>query len=189
MSVPTDSRHRYFTQANECLPLLDEQSFRDQYLEDKTHISPALLSCLYAHTLVYWRHSPTLSGNKCPDDRFIWNLANEAVYSELYLSPGISIIKAILLNISGRPTTSIIGNGVLLGSAVSMAHSLGLNHNPLPWKIPQSEKYLRMKLWWSLLLHDRWYATVRFWASFILLTRHQAEFGSWHTAAYFKDAI
>ncbi|KAK9440987.1 N-terminal binuclear Zn cluster-containing/DNA binding domain-containing protein [Metarhizium brunneum] len=151
-----DIINEYFTKANECLPLLDEQSFRDQYLEDKTHISPALLSCLYAHTLVYWRHSPTLSGNKCPDDRFIWNLANEAVYSELYLSPGISIIKAILLNISGRPTTSIIGNGVLLGSAVSMAHSLGLNHNPLPWKIPQSEKYLRMKLWWSLLLHDRW---------------------------------
>jgi len=66
------------------------------------------------------------------------------------------IIKAILLNIGGRPTTSLIGNGVLVGSAVSMAHSLGLNHNPLPWSIPQSEKNLRMKLWWALLIHDRW---------------------------------
>ncbi|RFU76723.1 n-terminal binuclear zn cluster-containing dna binding domain-containing [Trichoderma arundinaceum] len=94
--------------------------------------------------------------DECPESRFIWNLANEAVYSELHFSPGMSIIKAILLNIGGRPTTSLIGNGVLLGSAVSMAHSLGLNHNPLPWQIPQPEKYLRMKIWWALLVHDRW---------------------------------
>lgn len=86
----------------------------------------------------------------------MWNLANEAVYSELHLAPSMSIITAIMLNIGGRPTTSMIGNGVLLGSAVSMAHSLGLNHNPMNWKIPTSEKLLRMKIWWALLIHDRW---------------------------------
>lgn len=148
---------RYFKKVNICLPLLDEASFRRQYQEDKTRISPALLACLYAHTIIYWQSSPTLSRYRCPESRFIWNLASEAVYSELHLSPGMSIIKAILLNIGGRPTTSLIGNGVLLGSAVSMAHSLGLNHNPLPWQIPQAEKYLRMKIWWSVLVHDRWY--------------------------------
>lgn len=68
----------------------------------------------------------------------------------------MSIITAILLNIGGRPTTSLIGNGVLLGSAISMAHSLGLNQNPLPWNIAQSEKHLRMKIWWALLIQDRW---------------------------------
>ncbi|KAK1248524.1 hypothetical protein MKX08_006744 [Trichoderma sp. CBMAI-0020] len=141
---------------NVCLPLLDEASFRRQYQEDKKRISPALLACLYAHTIIYWQSSPTLSRYRCPESRFIWNLASEAVYSELHLSPGMSIIKAILLNIGGRPTTSLIGNGVLLGSAVSIAHSLGLNHNPLPWQIPQAEKYLRMKIWWSVLVHDRW---------------------------------
>ncbi|PON30520.1 hypothetical protein TGAM01_v200960 [Trichoderma gamsii] len=146
----------YFKKVNICLPLLDEASFRRQYHEDKTRISPALLACLYAHTIIYWQSSPTLSRYRCPESRFIWNLASEAIYSELHLSPGMSIIKAILLNIGGRPTTSLIGNGVLLGSAVSMAHSLGLNHNPLPWQIPQAEKYLRMKIWWSVLVHDRW---------------------------------
>ncbi|KAF3068023.1 hypothetical protein CFAM422_008085 [Trichoderma lentiforme] len=146
----------YFRKVNVCLPLLDEVSFRRQYREDKTRISPALLACLYAHTIVYWQSSPVLSRYRCPESRFIWNLANEAVYSELHLSPGMSIIKAIVLNIGGRPTTSLIGNGVLLGSAVSMAHSLGLNHNPLPWQIPLPEKYLRMKIWWALLVHDRW---------------------------------
>ncbi|RKL36243.1 hypothetical protein BFJ72_g8372 [Fusarium proliferatum] len=37
-----------------------------------------------------------------------------------------------------------------------MAHSLGLNHSPISWEIPQSEKNLRMKIWWALLIHDKW---------------------------------
>ena len=81
----------------------------------------------------------------------------EALYSELHLSPGISTIIAALINIGGRPTTSLIGNGVQLGSAVSLAHSLGLNRNPLHWRIPSSEKDLRIKVWWTLIIHDSWY--------------------------------
>ena len=50
----------------------------------------------------------------------------------------------------------MIGNGVQLGAAVSLAHSLGLNRSPLHWDIPDAEKLLRMKLWWSLLIHDKW---------------------------------
>ena len=115
-----------------------------------------MLANIYAQSLVYWRYSQALASRDCPDIRYIWNLANEALYSELHLAPGISIIKAILININGRPNTSLIGNGILLGSAISMAYSLGLNHNPLNWEIPASEKYLRMKIWWALIVHDRW---------------------------------
>ncbi|KAH9907077.1 fungal-specific transcription factor domain-containing protein [Xylariomycetidae sp. FL2044] len=139
----------YFHKTNACLPLLDRDSFKAQYRDEKERISPSFLSCLYAHSLVYWRFDPQLSGIRPPDGRFIWNLANEALYSELHLSPGISTITAILLNTGGRPTTSLVGNGVQLGSAVSLAHSLGLNHNPLSWDIPYSKKLQRMQVWWS----------------------------------------
>ncbi|KAF7554012.1 hypothetical protein G7Z17_g3209 [Cylindrodendrum hubeiense] len=146
----------YFNKVNSSFPLLDETSFRRQFLENKDRISPALLACLYAHSMTFWESSPVLCRHRCPDKRFIWNLANEATYSELHVSPGMSIIEAILLNVGGRPTTSLIGNGVLLGSAVAMAHSLGLHHNPIPWEIPDSEKFLRMKIWWALWVHDKW---------------------------------
>ncbi|KAF4978434.1 hypothetical protein FZEAL_5181 [Fusarium zealandicum] len=146
----------YFEKINSSFPLLDETSFFRQYHENKDGISPALLACLYAHSMTYWDNSPILSCHRCPDRRFIWNLATEATYSQLHRSPGMSIIEAILLNVCGRPTTSLIGNGVLLGSAVAMAHSLGLNHNPTPWEVPQSEKNLRMKIWWALLVQDKW---------------------------------
>lgn len=146
----------YFNKVNVSFPLLDESSFRRQFQEHKDRISPALISSLYAHSIAFWESSPILSQQRCPDKRFIWNLANEAIYSELYVSPGMSIIEAILLNVGGRPTTSLIGNGVLLGSAVAMSHSLGLHHNPMQWEIPESEKNLRLKIWWALWIHDKW---------------------------------
>ncbi|KAF4959507.1 hypothetical protein FSARC_10712 [Fusarium sarcochroum] len=146
----------YFEKVNSSFPLLDEAHFRKQYQENKEGISPALLGCLYAHAMTFWDSSPTLSRHRCPDRRFIWNLATEATYSQLHRAPGMSIIEASILNIGGREVTSLIGNGVLLASSVAMAHSLGLNHSPMPWEIPQSEKNLRMKIWWALLVHDKW---------------------------------
>lgn len=120
-------------------------------------MSPALLAQLYAHNLTYWQPASGPSGRTSkPDGRLVWNLASEALYSELYLSPGTSTVTAMLLNVGGRPTTSLVGNGVQLGAAVSLAHSLGLNRNPLPWDIPEPEKALRAKIWWSLLIHDKW---------------------------------
>ncbi|KAI5464804.1 fungal-specific transcription factor domain-containing protein [Mariannaea sp. PMI_226] len=146
----------YFDKVNDSFPLLDETSFRKQYRENKDRISPALIAGLYAHSITFWDSSPILSRRQRPDRRFLWNLTSEATYSELHLSPGMSIIEAIILNVGGRPNTSLIGNGVLLGSAVSMAHSLGLHHNPMQWEIPESEKNLRIKIWWALWVHDKW---------------------------------
>ncbi|KAI1049800.1 hypothetical protein LB506_001393 [Fusarium annulatum] len=152
----TDLIDVYFHKTNSCFPLLDEGHFRKQYRENKSAISPALLSGLYAHSITFWNSSPILSRHRCPDGRFIWNLATEAAYSQIHRSPGISTIEALILNIGGREVTSLIGNGVLLASSVAMAHSLGLNHSPISWEIPQSEKNLRMKIWWALLIHDKW---------------------------------
>lgn len=146
----------FFEKINTRLPLLDAESFKHQYKHAKNKISPALLACLYAHTLIYWQSASGHFRHHKPDGRFIWNLANDALYTELHLSPGISTITAILLNVGGRPTTSLIGNGVQLGAALSLAHSLGLNRNPLSWDIPDSEKLLRAKIWWSLEIHDKW---------------------------------
>ncbi|KAI1453565.1 fungal-specific transcription factor domain-containing protein [Annulohypoxylon moriforme] len=146
----------YFEKANICFPLLDEASFRSRYATAKDRVSPALLACLYANSLIYWRYDPQLIGQRPPDIRFIWNLASEAAQSELFLSPGMSTVTAVLLDVGGRPTTALVGNGVRLGSAISLAYSLGLNHDPSSWDISRSEKLLRMHIWWSLLIHDRW---------------------------------
>jgi hypothetical protein len=140
---------------------VDESSLRAQYAADQKKpegeksISPALLACLYAQALPYWRAAKG-PGKHCPNLRYIWNQATEALYSELYLSPGTSTVMAILLNVLGRPLSSMVGNGVLLGSAISLAHSLGLNRDCRDWDISSSEKGLRVRLWWAVVIADKW---------------------------------
>ncbi|KAI9654949.1 MAG: hypothetical protein M1821_005702 [Bathelium mastoideum] len=146
----------YFEKVNDCLPVLDEALMKGQYESEKEKIPAALLACLFAHTMVFWKRSEKRHGQRCPDIRFIWNQANDALFSELYLSPRLSTIIAILLNISGRPLTSMIGNGMLLGSAISLAHSLGLNHDPSGMDISQAEIYLRTRIWWVIVIFDKW---------------------------------
>lgn len=136
--------------------MLEEKTFRSQYSNAKDRISPALLANLYGHMVAFWQCDDELAQVRRPDVRFIWNIAAETIFSELHLSPGISTIKAILLNLGGRPTTSMIGNGIILGSAMALCYALGLNRNPIPWDIPLSEKQQRMKVWWCMLIHDRW---------------------------------
>lgn len=91
---------------------------------------------------------------------FVWLQANEALNSETFLSPGLSSILAMVLNIAGRPSTSFFGNGGLLGVAVAQANALGLNRDPSGWKISDAEWLARTKIWWLIVMQDRWYVTV-----------------------------
>ncbi|KAL5605995.1 hypothetical protein BROUX41_006212 [Berkeleyomyces rouxiae] len=146
----------FFRKQNICLPMLDEESFLHQVLHAKERVSPALICCIYAQSLAYWGADPELAKHHRPDSPFLWNLASEALFSELHQSPGISTIVALVLNVCGRPTSSMLGNQVQLGSAVSLAHSLGLNRSPMNWDIAESEKGLRMRIWWALNITDGW---------------------------------
>ncbi|KAJ5590393.1 hypothetical protein N7450_004365 [Penicillium hetheringtonii] len=147
----------FFSKANICFPLFDEASFRNAYSTHKEKISPALLCCLYANSLVYWKSSSKVTRTgRIPDIRFIWNQANEALNSELFLSPGISTVLAILINVCGRPSTSMFGNGGMVGTAVALSNALGLNRDPSSWSISPLEKSLRVRIWWLVLIHDRW---------------------------------
>lgn len=147
---------RFFLKANICFPIFDEASFKNTYTNNKQKISPALLSNLYANALIYWESSPKLRTSRCPDIRFIWVQASEALNSELFLSPGVSTVIAIILNVCGRPSTSIFGNGGLIGTAVALSSALGLNRDPSHWDISLSEKRFRIRIWWLVIVHERW---------------------------------
>ncbi|KNG86371.1 Zn(II)2Cys6 transcription factor [Aspergillus nomiae NRRL 13137] len=146
----------FFHYVNICFPIFDEMSFRHVYCTHKENISPALLCNLYANALIYWENSPSLRSGHYPDIRFIWNQANEALHSELFLSPGISTVMAIILNVCGRPSTSMFGNGGMVGTAVALSNALGLNRDPSNWNIRPMEKGFRIRIWWLVLIHDRW---------------------------------
>jgi hypothetical protein len=64
-------------------------------------------------------------------------------------------IQVYLMDLDGRESINPSGNFVILGQAISVARLLGLHEDCSSWQIPQWEKDLRRRLWWSLLVYDR----------------------------------
>ncbi|KAG9659639.1 hypothetical protein KCU95_g3407, partial [Aureobasidium melanogenum] len=151
----TDMIDLFFENVNVCFPILDEVSFRRTYTEHKDRLSCALLANLYANAMTYWKNSPRLRSCHPPDQRYIWVQANEALHSELFLSPGISTVISIVLNVHGRPSTSMFGNGGMVGTAVALSNSLGLNRDCSTWNISPEEKAFRFRIWSIVVLMDR----------------------------------
>ncbi|KAK2792528.1 hypothetical protein FQN51_001646 [Onygenales sp. PD_10] len=145
----------FFEKTNICFPIFDESSFKKTYASNRRKVSLALLSNLYASALIYWPNSPKSRFSRRPDLNFVWVQAYEALSSEVFLCPGTSTVIAIMLNVSGRPSISIIANEGLLGLAISLSNAMGLNRDPSNWNISRLEKQIRIKIWWLVVVHDR----------------------------------
>ena len=152
----TAVNYRYFEEIHPAFPILDEPSFRELYKKNIEQLSPTLLCDFFALSLTLWDHSPVLRQHPQPDPQFIWNLAVEALQHD-FVAPGLSTVSAVLLDLTGRPVSSVLGNTLNNARAVALAQTLGLHRNPSGWKRPDSEKSLRIRLWWAVLIHDRWY--------------------------------
>lgn len=149
---------------------MSEKSFCEQYNKDRNKISPALLSSLYSNGIVYWRRQKydlwegtresylplTLRELHHPDLRTIWDQADMALTSESHAPSGVSTIIAILLRISGRPFTTMVRSKQLLSDAVVYAHMLSLDRNSTDWDISTEESRMRTRLWWAIVINDRW---------------------------------
>ncbi|KAH7342732.1 C6 transcription factor [Rhexocercosporidium sp. MPI-PUGE-AT-0058] len=147
-------RELYLAKIHPAFPILDENLLRDSSA-NQSRGSAALLCDVYASSLVYWNQAPISAGRSRPDQRYAWNLAVQALADD-FLGPDLATLQAAVVELNGRPVYSIIGNVVNNGRAVALSYSLGVNRNPSQWSIPPIEKALRIRLWWGVLIHDRW---------------------------------
>ena len=149
-----DSR-RYFDKIHPAFPILDQAGVMKAYRQGAL---PHALTCeIYAVSILFWRLSPAIieSGRPRPDVHYIWNLAVSAMHKD-FLSPTFSTVLACILDIWGRPISSVTYNAVNIGSTVALAQSLGLNRDPSKWSLDDRQKSLRIRTWWGLLIHDYW---------------------------------
>lgn len=116
--------------------------------------SSTVVCQMAAVALTYWIDEG-VKRTPCADHGFIWNLAVKALRDD-FMAPGLTTLQAVLLDLTGRPIYSMMGNGINCGRALSLSYSLGLNRDPSTWNIAEEEKDLRVRLWWALLVHDRW---------------------------------
>jgi hypothetical protein len=141
---------------NIAFPIFDGESFWDAYISETTGDPPASLICqVYSMSLVYWKHTPKLACHPKPDVRYAVNMTVAALHEE-FSAPGLSTISAALIDLTGRPIFSMTGNAISCGRMISLAHCLGLNRDPSHWKLSRREKDNRIRLWWGVVIHDRW---------------------------------
>ncbi len=140
---------------NPAFPVIDMEPFMLLYNEDSAQLSSTLVCDVYAISITFWNQSSKLKRFPCPDHAFAWNLAVKSLHDD-FLGPGSTTLQAALLDLAGRPETSITGNGVNNGRIVALAYSLGLNRDAKDWQISAAEKNLRSRLWWAVLIHDHW---------------------------------
>ncbi|KAJ5997020.1 hypothetical protein N7499_006663 [Penicillium canescens] len=141
---------------NVSFPIFDGESFWESYIAEDLHDPPAALVCqVYSMSLVYWQHTPKLACHPKPDVRYAVNMTVAALHED-FSAPGLSTISAALIDLTGRPIFSMTGNAVSCGRMLSLANCLGLNRDPSNWKLSQAEKDQRIRLWWGVVIHDRW---------------------------------
>ncbi|KAF8848606.1 hypothetical protein BDZ45DRAFT_605698 [Acephala macrosclerotiorum] len=145
----------YFEYVHPSFPVMDEEHFLHLYKTGNKSLSAAMVCDLLASSLIYWHRSERLRPHPRPSMQYAWNLAVAALQEE-FLAPGMSTIHAALLDLNGRPTTSITGNTITSSRTVGLSHILGLNRDPQTWKISDAEKFMRIRLWWGVLIHDHW---------------------------------
>lgn len=153
--MPANYPNSYFDNIQLPFPILDEKTVLEAYRQDGL---PHTLVCeIYAVSLILWRTSTKIRamGRQPPDIKYLWNLTVEALNDD-FLAPNFSTVLACILDLLGRPITSITYNAVNVGRVVALAQSLGLNRNPLNWSLDHRQKSLRIRTWWGILIHDQW---------------------------------
>lgn len=146
---------RFLEKINASFPIFDEQVFLEAYKAGDGSLPPPLMCQVYAMSLIYWNQSPVLAPHPKPDIRYAVNLAVAALHEE-FSAPGLSTLGAALIDLTGRPIFSMTGNAINTGRTVALSHCLGLNRDPSNWKLSRAEKNNRIRLWWAVVIHDRW---------------------------------
>lgn len=136
-------------------PVLDHETYTSLRNGHFERIPNNLMCVIYAIGSPMWSKSETLKMHPRPDTHYVWNKGISATLED-FLSPGIATVQGAILDQVGRPSVSIVGNITLCGKTISLAQTFGLHRNPSKWNITDSEKAVRIRLWWCCLITDHW---------------------------------
>ncbi|KIX99519.1 uncharacterized protein Z520_05095 [Fonsecaea multimorphosa CBS 102226] len=145
----------YYEHFHPCYPVTDEECVMSR-LKDRSTLPHTFFVNIIAYSLFYWDTSPALAGYARPDQDFAWQTAVAANTADMQKGDLTTIISTCI-DISGRPSRCLVKNVADVARAVALSHAIGLNHDCSEWKIGDTEKKLRWKAWWGVVIQDRWF--------------------------------
>lgn len=144
----------YFEHLYPAFPVLEEECMASK-LTDRQTIPRTFLVNFVAFALFYWDMGSSLLLHARPDQDFAWSVASQAMIADIQKGD-LAAITSTIFNVAGRPSKSFVSNMTSVSRIVALSHSCGLNHDCREWKIADYEKRFRWKVWWAILIHDRW---------------------------------
>lgn len=144
------------------LPIVSRTQLQDEG-EFINSTSPGVLAGMFALALPFtsWDEQLCLdNAYSKPDSTKLWQISYSCLQKELHF-PSLSTVQIslLLLNTTFDPVAVETPFGWSLAcSMVAIAQSLGLHVEPKYWKIPESEKRLRRRLWWTVTTEHSWRA-------------------------------
>lgn len=126
--------------------------------------SPGVLAGMFALAMPFtsWDEQLCLdSAYSKPDPSKLWQISCSCLQKELHF-PGLSTVQMSLLLLNTTTfdpvTVETPFAWSLACSVLALAQSLGLHIEPSRWKIPEEEKRLRRRLWWTVVVEHSWRA-------------------------------
>lgn len=124
-----------------------------------------LLAAIYASALPFLPEDRYLSlatsYDELPADR-LWSLVHKTLVQSTH-APRLSLLQASILyfhrHVRDEHCYAVVDTASLwslMGMAVGLAHSLGLNLECRLFGLPAAEKRIRRRLWWALYVEDKW---------------------------------
>ncbi|GAA5934490.1 hypothetical protein JCM3775_000370 [Rhodotorula graminis] len=142
----------FISQTQPALPILDLQSFpsSDPAAAAQAGVSYGLLTSLLAHSTCYVHEIR-------PAHKHLWRQVLLSLEDE-YRKPTLQTLQQALVVLASRPPLNLAQNHLAMGRLSSAAQILGLHLDPTQWRIPRDERVLRKRLWWTVLITDKWRA-------------------------------
>nr|XP_031858132.1 uncharacterized protein CI109_006473 [Kwoniella shandongensis]KAA5525204.1 hypothetical protein CI109_006473 [Kwoniella shandongensis] len=83
-----------------------------------------------------------------------------AAEDEEYRQPRLQTLQLAIISLTTRPSQAHAVNAMSLARSVSIAHMIGLHLDCSDWRLPRWERSVRKRVWWALLIMDKWIAMI-----------------------------
>ncbi|GAA5854884.1 hypothetical protein JCM8547_004109 [Rhodosporidiobolus lusitaniae] len=146
--APAELVRLYLAQTQPAFPVLEEFHTTDPAALAASGVSFGVLTSLLAHSTAYVT-------NLRPHHKLLWRQVLLSLEDE-YRNPTLQTIQLGLITIASRPALNVGQNTIAMGRLISAAQLLGLHLDCSRWKVPAAERRIRTRLWWAIVIHDKW---------------------------------
>ncbi len=151
----------YFRFINPFLPLFSRSLFYFGTNQNMLEFHNSLLATLLTLAMDWWSVDSILKQHTMPSDQLLFKIARQAVMEDQDM-PNYSSLQACILLSHKRPADlskpDTPFTWMILSIAASLAVTLGYNRDCDDWNLPDWDKKLRKRIWWTYVVQDTWFA-------------------------------